>query len=284
MKNFENSLQGTNTPKLNDYKEWLEKRNLTPQTIRIRLWGVEKYNNRELNTDNVVSFLKENLTKYQPHGLKSLRSCLSSYASFLKVEIEWDLIIRLIPEVQKKFYDTINERELTQLKSAEVRVSKEINERDNLMLDFLFYTGIRISELLNIRHCDYQNRSLRIHGKGNKVRFIFVPDFLTKYFNGGSNFLFQTRQGKKLGVNRIRMMIYLKNKKAGINKHITPHSFRRSFATLLNNREVKLTTIQRLLGHSNINTTTTYIHNSYEELYKDYSKLWEANPIKNIKL
>nr|CAG8598785.1 3065_t:CDS:1 [Entrophospora candida] len=138
------------------------------------------------------------------------------------------------------------------------------------MLDFLFYTGIRISELLNIRHCDYQNRSLRIHGKGNKVRFIFVPDFLTKYFNGSSVFLFQSINSKKLGVNRIRIMIYLKAKKAGLNKHISPHTFRRSFATLLNNKEVKLTTIQKLLGHSNINTTTDYIHNSHEELYKDY--------------
>ena len=66
-------------------------------------------------------------------------------------------------------------------------------------------------------------------------------------------------------------MIYQKTKKAGIDKHISPHTFRRSFATLLNNKNVHLTTIQKLLGHSQINTTANYIHNSYEELYKDYT-------------
>ncbi|CAG8744541.1 11949_t:CDS:1, partial [Cetraspora pellucida] len=71
-----------------------------------------------------------------------------------------------------------------------------------------------------------------------------------------------------------RIIIYRKTKKTGINKHISPHTFRRSFATLLNNREVRLTTIQKLLGHASIETTTAYIHNSHEELYKDYSKLF----------
>ena len=65
-----------------------------------------------------------------------------------------------------------------------------------------------------------------------------------------------------------------------IKKKITPHTFRRSFATLLNSRKCNLTTIQKLLGHSHITTTANYIHNSYEELYADYSRLWKTEPIK----
>jgi integrase/recombinase XerD len=65
----------------------------------------------------------------------------------------------------------------------------------------------------------------------------------------------------------------VRTKQAGINKLITPHTFRRSFATLLNHQKVNLTTIQKLLGHSDINTTASYIHNDYNTRYQDYSKL-----------
>ena len=68
-------------------------------------------------------------------------------------------------------------------------------------------------------------------------------------------------------------MINLRTKLAKINKHITPHTFRRSFATLLHNKGTNLTTIQKLLGHSHITTTASYIHNDYDYLYNDYSKL-----------
>ena len=61
-----------------------------------------------------------------------------------------------------------------------------------------------------------------------------------------------------------------------IKKKISPHTFRRSFATLLNNKGARLTTIQKLLGHSNLETTASYIHNSWEELYQDYSRLWKS--------
>src|SRR5437870_462148 len=106
MKNLENSLQGNNTSKLNEYKNWLE-----------------------------------------------------------------------------RIFDTIKQKELEQLKNSSPK-NRKINDRNNLMLDFLFYTGLRINELINICHCDYQNNQLRILGKGNKVRFVFVPGFLVKYFNG----------------------------------------------------------------------------------------------------
>ena len=184
------------------------------------------------------------------------------------------MITRIIPTIQRKFFTTINEKELEQLKQARYEKENIVYHRNNLMLDFLFYTGLRVSELVNIKHSDYQDKSLKIHGKGNKIRYIPAPIFLVKYFNSFSTeYLFTTKNKQKLNPIQIRTMIYKKTKKAGMDKHISPHTFRRSFATLLNNKNVRLTTIQKLLGHSSIETTTAYIHNSYEELYKDYSKL-----------
>ncbi|WNE40762.1 MAG: Tyrosine recombinase XerD [Mycoplasmataceae bacterium] len=142
-------------------------------------------------------------------------------------------------------------------------------------MDFFLNTGLRISELVNIKHSDYQNQLLKVHGKGDKFRFIPLPNFLTKNFNNSSQYLFQTKTGKPLHTSQVRRMIYWRQKRANLNKHISPHTFRRSFATLLNNNEVKLTSIQKLLGHSDINNTSVYVHNSYQEIIMECGKLWK---------
>ena len=115
-------------------------------------------------------------------------------------------------------------------------------------------------------------------GKGNKVRYILLPPFLANQFNSNSQYYFfenwEEKTKKRLSARAIEKIISNKTKKAEINKNITPHSFRRSFATLLNKRKCDLTTIQKLLGHSNLSTTMAYIHNDYDYLYQDYSKIW----------
>jgi len=84
------------------------------------------------------------------------------------------------------------------LKQSVAKTKLVTNQRNNLILDFLFYTGIRVGELVNIRHCDYQNNSLKICGKGNKIRYIPILDSLAKHFNGSQNYLFRTRKGQTM--------------------------------------------------------------------------------------
>ncbi|CAG8763764.1 4757_t:CDS:2, partial [Ambispora leptoticha] len=132
--------------------------------------------------------------------------------------------------IQRKFFVTINEVELEQLKEAQVEKNPTIHERNNLIFDFLLYSGLRINELVNVKHSDWQGNQLRILGKGNKARA----------------------------------------EKAGIQKKITPHTFRRSFATLLYRNKAQLLTIQQLLGHSSVQTTEKYIQNDFEYVYADY--------------
>ncbi|CAG8502166.1 1797_t:CDS:2, partial [Gigaspora margarita] len=149
---------------------------------------VEIPKEREVNTDEIVNFFKEK-----------------------------KLISKLIPTVQQKLFTTIDENELEQLKQSIAKTKLATNQRNSLILDFLFYTGIRVGELVNIRHCDYQNKILKIHGKGNKIRYIPILDSLAKHFSGSSDYLFRTWK-----------------------------------------------------GHSNLQTTANYIHNSYEELRQEY--------------
>ncbi len=260
---------------LTNYLDWLKDRNRSLSTINVYTQCLQQFN-QPITTDSIRNFLKQNLTKYQPNTLKLFRQSLSSYAKFAKIEIDWARINGIIPKMVRKFFSTLNQIELSQLKSTRYEKNLATYQRNNLILDFLFYSGLRVSELVNIRHSDWQGRSLRVHGKGNKVRQVFFPPFLVRYFNPTSpNYLFTNLKGRPLSSLVIRQIIQQRIKKAGWDKPITPHSFRRSFATLLHNKGTHLTTIQQLLGHDSIQTTEKYIHNDYDTLYQDYSKLWK---------
>ncbi|CAG8645094.1 11035_t:CDS:2 [Ambispora gerdemannii] len=174
----------------------------------------------------------------------------------------------------RKFFTTISEKELSLLKLARFEKNEAVYQRNNLILDFLFYTGLRVSELVNLKHRDYQEQSLRIHGKGNKIRQALVPPFLEKYLRlGAKGYLFTNQNGHRLLTDKVREIIRTRTKLAGLKKWVSPHTFRRSFATLLDRRKVRMTTIQKLLGHSNLETTAQYIHNDFETLYADYNPL-----------
>jgi integrase/recombinase XerD len=262
----------------NNYQIWLAEKGLTPGTIHIYLKIREYYGEKTLTTPKISQFIQAQVKKLAPPTCQLYLAGLVSYAKFLQIEksIQWTKIQNLIPQQSQRFFTTINQPELLRLKLARFEQQNQIYHRNNLILEFLFYSGVRISELTNLRHRDWENNSLRIHGKGNKVRYVFLPPFLTSTFKLGSlGYLFTNPHGEKLTTAYLRYLIKKRVKLARINKWVSPHTFRRSFATLLNSKGARLTTIQKLLGHSNLETTANYIHNSWEELYGDYSRLWK---------
>ena len=266
---------------LTNYINWLQERNRSSGTIQVYCQYLQQFLQRQpiINTDSLRNFLKQHLTYYQPNSLKIFRQALSSYAKFNQIELEWEKINGIIPKIGRKFFDTLTPTELEQLKATKSERSEKTYRRNNLIFDFLFYSGLRVSELVNIRHSDWQGKSLRIHSKGNKIRPVFLPPFLISYFNSNSGaYLFTNRKKQPLSSLVIRQIIQQRVKKAGIEKNITPHSFRRSFATHLHSQKAQLTTIQMLLGHESINTTERYIQPDFDYLYQDYSKIWKNNP------
>jgi site-specific recombinase XerD len=110
--------------------------------------------NQELTTQGVKAYFLQNLLKYQPTTLKTKQYALNSYLKFQQLKVEWEKIARLIPKVQKKFFATLKEKELAKLKQARVEKSHQVYQRNNLILDFLFYSGLRINELVHIKHQD----------------------------------------------------------------------------------------------------------------------------------
>ena len=264
---------------LTKYLNWLSNKNLSSTTIALYERVIKKYRDKLMNTNSIQRLFEKNLTSYQPSYLTLQTEIFKSYTGWLKLKIDWSKIARIIPTQQKRFFNTLTIEELKLLKQTRIEKNPVIYQRNSLILDLLFYSGIRVNELINLKHSDFQHHSIRILGKGNKERFVFLPIWLTiKFEKNNPDYFFLNSRGKTVKAEYIRNMINLRTKRAKINKLITPHSFRRSFATLLNSKKCNLTTIQKLLGHSHITTTASYIHNDYDTLFADYSKLWKNEP------
>ncbi|RHZ36864.1 tyrosine-type recombinase/integrase [endosymbiont GvMRE of Glomus versiforme] len=268
---------------INDYIKWLENKNLSPRTVESYRKIISKYYDFDLVNEEYIELLIKKLSKKrEAFTCRSYYNALKSCANFQGIkDIDWKRIYRIIPKIQKKFYSTIDEEELKLLKQTRFEESEKVYQRNSLMLDFLFYSGLRASELVSIKHYDYSNEVLKIHGKGNKYRSVFLPKFLIKHFKTNStDYLFlDTRKNRnvKFSPRRIWKIVNQKVKLSGISKWVSSHTFRRSLATNLYNRGGKLETIQKQLGHSNIQTTLDYIHSDHNTLYQDYSKIFKEN-------
>lgn len=146
--------------------------------------------------------------------------------------------------------------------------------RNIIVIELLFATGARVSEIANLTtDCiNLQTGSILIKGKGNKERALqicnsesisilkkYQKQYRSKMEAAGDHFLLN-RFGKKLSDQSIRGIVKNLATKSGIKKHVTPHMFRHSFATLLLEKDVDIKYIQSLLGHSSIMTTQIYTH------------------------
>lgn len=169
-------------------------------------------------------------------------------------------------------------QELTRLFDA-VQTSTPIGLRDRAILELLFSSGLRVSELvrLDIEHVNTERREFMVRGKGQKDRPIFISeaaaDWIKKYLDartdslpalfisyGGKSEQKTTGDYKRLTARSIQRMIAKYARLAGITKHVSPHTLRHSFATdlLMNGADIR--SVQAMLGHSNIATTQIYTH------------------------
>lgn len=166
--------------------------------------------------------------------------------------------------------------------------------RDVAIIELLFATGIRVSELCNLRFRDICNEfsSIIVNGKGNKQRIVGISNSDTKkilkeYFDLfdrqiiETGYFFINRIGKRISEQSVRFAIDKYCKELNFNKKVTPHVFRHSFATLLLEEDVDIRYIQNLLGHSSINVTQIYTHVSSK---KQKDIILNKHPRKHISI
>lgn len=160
--------------------------------------------------------------------------------------------------------------------------------RNRTILELLYSTGLRISELINLKleNIDLESSYIKVMGKGSKERIVPINDFATEYLNkyiheirpemikkNDNDYLFLNNHGKGLTRQAVFKMIKKRGEEALIAKEISPHTLRHSFATHLLQNGADIRFIQELLGHSDLSTTEIYTHISNSTLKKDYDNL-----------
>ena len=188
--------------------------------------------------------------------------------------------------------DTLSLEEIEKLISA-TEENTDLAKRNRCMIEVLYGCGLRVSELteLQISNINFKENYLKIQGKGDKVRFVpladYTADFIKNYINNirskqkinpkHSDILFLNSRGAQISRQMVFLIIKEIVRKADIQKNISPHTFRHSFATHLLQNGADLRFIQEMLGHSSITTTEIYTHLNTEELHETILKYHPRN-------
>ncbi len=214
-------------------------------------------------------------------------SCLKSFYKFLNIEKiintnPTDLLY--MPKKKKSLPKILTVNEVDTL--LNIKLDCAFSYRNKAMLELMYSSGLRVSELVNLKlsDVDLNDDLVRIYGKGNKERVIpigeyaleYLEDYIYKYRNkmlkkGNNDYIFLNNHGNKMtrqGFFKIIKKIAKENK---IDKEISPHVLRHSFASHMLKNGADLRTIQELLGHSDISTTQIYTHLTNEELKNNYN-------------
>ena len=241
-------------------KNELELRNYSKQSIKSYLYYVEKYldysKNYGINENSAKNFLRIELKTKNP----STVSLSSSAIQFFFKEILKQNIYFVKPKKNKTLPNILTIEELKKL------IKSVINPKHKLIIKLLYGTGLRVSEIINLKKQDinFDENLIKIDlGKGSKDRFVKLPESVIEELNnfskmGNSKYLFESQRGGKLTAKTIQLILSNSAKKAGIKKRVYPHLLRHSFATHLLEQGTDLRIIQKLLGHSSIKTTQIY--------------------------
>jgi integrase/recombinase XerD len=275
---------------LKDYTVYLKlERGLSKNSIQSYTRDIEKLisyldshsitvNPIQIEKDTILQFIYEIAKVINPRSQARIISGLKSFFNYLIFEdYRKDNPLDLIesPKIGRKLPDTLSENEIDKLIQA-IDLGSNEGERNRAMLETLYGCGLRVSELIDLKISDlfFEEDFIKVTGKGNKQRFVPISSVNKKYINiyrndirvhlniqeGFQDILFLNRRGKQL--TRAMIFTIVKNLAVsiGLQKNISPHTFRHSFATHLLENGADLRAIQQMLGHESITTTEIYMH------------------------
>jgi len=184
-----------------------------------------------------------------------------------------------LPQLEQVIPNVLTQHEIERLlKAPDINTEKGV--RDRAILETLYATGIRVSELCALKIYDVGEREMRIRGKGGKERVVLIGEeallaidrYLALYHHGRKDNppLFITKKGKSIRRELVWKRVKFYAHVAGIKKSISPHTFRHSFATHLLEHGADLRVIQEILGHTDIATTQRYMHASIQHLFNAF--------------
>ncbi len=273
---------------------------------------LKKHGNKDSLETEVVSlknfrqYLKDtDFTRYSKNTVIRKYSSLKSFFKFLeKNAILSDCISSLIipPKKDGRLYSFLSQHEINKVLSC-IKTRVINGARDRALIEFIYSTGARISEVENLKNCDIdiEKNEVKVIGKGRKPRTLYLnsqtvywlkeyenyknaqkPEdkfnrkasaaLHNQYISGSRDPVFLNRFGKKLSARSMRNIVIKYVKLAQIDKKISPHGIRHTFATHLLQEGAGIREIQELLGHANISTTQIYTHLNIKKIRQEYDK------------
>lgn len=242
-------------------------------------------NDSEISSESLESFIISLHKNYKPKTVKRKIASLKAFFHYLeykeiidrtpfnKIQIKFREPVILPKTIPLRTVENLLAAMYQQRTNAKTDYQKRNSIRDIAVIELLFGTGIRISELCSLKASDINlyDRTILIYGKGSKERRIQIGNddvvqILEEYRETFSdeiqncNYFFVNQSGKPLSDQAVRRMINKYTSLIGIELHITPHMFRHTFATSLLEADVDIRYIQEMLGHSSINITEIYTH------------------------
>lgn len=292
---------------LTDFLKYLKyQRNYSDDTIASYRYDISKFYNyinhelvllEDVDRNVIRNFLSSELA----HGIKKI-SCQRRIAS-IRHFYDYLLAMKKIksnpfayissPRYDKKLPDVFYKEQIETILSSNKKRSDELVARDQAILELLYSSGLRASELVNLTifNVDRSNRIIRILGKERKERIVpysvSCKTYLEKYIKElrpkllaknpmgiHENHVFLNARGTKVTTRGLEYILKQIELKCALPFSLHPHAFRHSFATHLLEGGADLRLIQELLGHENINTTSIYTHVSMDDIKKNYQKAY----------
>lgn len=250
----------------------LKLRGFSPLTVRNYSFFVEKFMQKtnkdveNLNQEDVRTYLA---SMFEDKSRNTIMLAAAALKFFFTEILKKEVGDIKMPKKEKRLPEVLTKEEVSKLlNSAETRKSR-------LILSLLYSSGLRVSELVNLKPQDInfgENIGWVRAGKGNKDRMFTLSQNLVgelkEYLKKKDNSKYLFSQNEPLTTRNIQKIVKNLRQKSGIQKKITPHTMRHSYATHLLEAGTDIRMIQKLLGHTNLNTTEIYTHVSGEELRK----------------
>jgi len=287
-------------------------KNLSPKTLKAYKIDLNQFLNL-INDIEIKNISKKEIKKFieflhiKKHKPKTIKRKITTIKALFNY-LEYEEIIDSNPfrkiktniKLEKNLPKTLSKNEIEKIlktiykcrKNAKTKFEYKVITRDILIVELLFFTGIRVFELCNLKldSIDFKDKKIIINGKGQKERKIYIDnkiitllkEVIDLYFENinKTRYIFINRLNNPLTEQSVRNIIYKYSKLANIDKKITPHMFRHTFASMLLNEGVDIRIIQSLLGHSSILTTQIYTHLN-ENIYK---KVLKYHPRKKLRI
>ena len=277
---------------IKDFIEYIEKKNYSANTFIAYINDLYYFylfvkkdliNVKEEDVRDYLEYL--NLKKENPSSVRRKISSFKSFYKFLYMnnymdKKDYPMVKIAYPKLEKKLPKFIYYNDLLDIIDEASKDSDGI--RDKLIIEMLYATGVRVSELINIKYSDidYNNRRIRVCGKGNNERIVYFGEYALDALNNYTythkkneqGYVFTNSKGGKLTDRGVRYIIDNIMKKLSVKVHVTPHVLRHTFATDMLNNGCDIKIVQELLGHASLRTTEIYTHVTNERLKSVYYK------------